>query len=106
MSNIIKLRSNNIDNYPQLKIIPNDRTILEGKEIDILLSDLNIGFEYDGIYWHKDREQYDKEKDDLAWNKGIILYHINEARNKKDKLTNFKKVDKIIETCLSSKENK
>ncbi len=106
MSNIIKLRSNDIDNYPQLKIIPNDRTILEGKEIDILLPDLNIGFEYDGIYWHKDRKQYDKEKDDLACNKGIILYHINEARNKKDKLTNFKKVDKIIETCLSSKENK
>lgn len=106
MSNIIKLRSNDIDNYPQLKIIPNDRTILEGKEIDILLPDLNIGFEYDGIYWHKDRKQYDKEKDDLAQYKGIILYHINEERNKKDKLTNFKKVDKIIETCLSSKENK
>lgn len=106
MSNIIKLRSNNIDNYPQLKIIPNDRTVLEGKEIDILLPDLNIGFEYDGIYWHKDRKQYDKEKDDLAWYKGIILYHINETRNKKDKLTNFKKVDKIIETCFSSKENK
>ena len=102
----LELRKYIIDNYPQLKIIPNDRTILEGKEIDILLPDLNIGFEYDGIYWHKDREQYDKEKDDLAWNKGIILYHINEARNKKDKLTNFKKVDKIIETCLSSKENK
>lgn len=104
MSNIIKLRSNNIDNYPHLKIIPNDRTVLEGKEIDILFPDLNIGFEYDGIYWHKDREKYDKSKDDLAKHKGITIYHINETRNKKDKLTNFKKVDKIIKTCISSKD--
>ena len=73
----MELRKYIIDNYPQLKIIPNDRTILEGKEINILLPDLNIGFEYDGIHWHKDSEQYDKEKDDLAWNKGIILNHIN-----------------------------
>ena len=100
----LELRKYIIDNYPHLKIIPNDRTVLERKEIDILFPDLNIGFEYDGIYWHKGREQYDKEKDYLAQYKGIIIYHINEARNKKDKLTNFKKVDKIIETCVSSKE--
>ena len=93
-----------MDNYPQLKILPNDRTILEGKEIDILLPEINIGFEYDGIYWHKSRDEYDKAKDELAKHKGVIIYHINETRNKQDKLTNFKKVDKIIKTCISSKD--
>lgn len=100
----LELRKYIMDNYPQLKILPNDRTILEGKEIDILLPELNIGFEYDGIYWHKDRDEYDKVKDDLAKRKGVIIYHINEARRKQDKLTNFKKVDKIIKTCISSKD--
>ena len=33
----LELRKYIIDNYPHLKIIPNDRTVLEGKEIDILL---------------------------------------------------------------------
>lgn len=100
----LELRKYIMDNYPQLKILPNDRTILEGKEIDILLPELNIGFEYDGIYWHKDRDEYDKAKDDLAKRKGVIIYHINETRKKQDKLTNFKKVDKIIKTCISSKD--
>lgn len=31
-------------------------------KVDVLLSKLKIVVEYDGSYWHKDKEEYDKEK--------------------------------------------
>ena len=61
-------------------IIFNDRKILDGKEIDILIPELNVGFEYDGIFWHSQdssgKTNYHKEKDVLSQSKGIKLYHI------------------------------
>ena len=32
----------------------NDRDILNGKEIDIYIDNVKIGFEYDGILWHSE----------------------------------------------------
>ena len=34
------------------KILNNDRAVLNGKEIDIYLPEIGIGFEYHGMYWH------------------------------------------------------
>ena len=96
----LEIRKYIMDNYPNLKIVPNDRTVLEGKEIDILIPELRIGFEYDGAYWHKDKEEYDKRKDEMAKSKGIALFRIKEKRRKKDKLKNFEKVDLIIKKYL------
>jgi hypothetical protein len=42
------------------KIIRNDRKILNGKEIDILIPELNLGFEYNGLRWHS--EKFGKDK--------------------------------------------
>jgi hypothetical protein len=72
------------------EILCNDRKVLEGKEIDILLPELNIGIEYDGIFWHSQNSSgkinYHKEKDLLAKSKGIKLFHILdlEWNNKKE----------------------
>ena len=33
-----------------------------GTEIDIYLPDLKLGIEYDGCYWHKDKEDEDRQK--------------------------------------------
>lgn len=72
------------------EIIFNDRKLLDGKEIDIFLPELNIGFEYDGIFWHSEdssgKKNYHMEKDKLAKLKGIKLYHILdlEWNNKQD----------------------
>lgn len=71
-------------------IILNDRKILDGKEIDIFLPELNIGFEYDGIFWHceysSNKINYHREKDDLAKSKDIKIFHILdlEWNNKKE----------------------
>lgn len=66
------------ENY-KAGIIQSDRTILNGKELDIYLPDLNIAFEFNGLYWHseiyKDRMYHlNKTKDSL--NKGVQLVHI------------------------------
>lgn len=71
-----------------LKIIHNDRLILDGKEIDIYFPDLKLGIEYDGNYWHSDDEK--KEKDDKCLLKGITLIHINDEEFVKNE-------DKVVE---------
>ncbi len=60
-------------------IIKNNRSILSGKELDIVLPDKNIAFEFNGIYWHSEqfKDQYYhynkvKECNDL----GIDLFSI------------------------------
>jgi very-short-patch-repair endonuclease/DNA-directed RNA polymerase subunit RPC12/RpoP len=59
------------------KIIPMDRSVLEGKEIDIYFSDLKFGIEYDGAHWHNKKD--DAEKNKIAEDKGIEIYRINDV---------------------------
>ena len=64
------------DNYSD-KIIKS--RILDGKEIDVYLPELNIGFEFNGLYWHSDDfkdNNYHKNKIDLAKFKNIKLFHV------------------------------
>ena len=63
------------------KLKTSDRTILNGKELDILIPSLGIAFEFNGIYWHSDHHKpisYHASKTDDAMKKGIRLYHISE----------------------------
>ena len=78
-------------------IVYNDKVMLNGKEIDLYLPELRLGFEFDGMYWHADPRFYkedtiiehkhvtareiwqrDKEKDILCESKGIKLIRIKE----------------------------
>lgn len=57
-----------------------NRRVLEGLEIDILVGD--IGIEYNGLYWHSEAhgkaKSYHKDKTELAKSKGVSLLHIFE----------------------------
>jgi len=58
-----------------------DRNILDGDEIDILVSHLNLGIECDGIYWHSELaggkdKNYHLHKTKLSLDKNIQLMHI------------------------------
>ena len=58
-----------------------DRTVLKGKEIDVLLPELRIGIEYCGTYWHSEErlgKEYHKNKLKLATDAGIRLIQIFE----------------------------
>ena len=73
-SEIIKLMENN-----NIKYIKNDRKILNGKEIDILIPDKNIGIEINGLYWHNEfykDKYYHLNKKKSSLDKGIRLVHI------------------------------
>lgn len=62
-------------------IEPKDRTILEGKELDIVLPDLGIAIEYNGTYWHNEEKVgklYHKNKTDSVETIGYQLLHIKD----------------------------
>lgn len=67
-----------ITTYP---VISSDRNIIKPKELDILIPDLNIAFEFNGLYWHNTNflpKEYHQNKTVLCKNKGIKLIHIFE----------------------------
>ncbi len=50
-----------------------------GYELDIFIPSKRIAIEYDGYYWHKDKINQDKEKNNLCKKNGIKLYRIREG---------------------------
>jgi hypothetical protein len=44
------------------KVDRNNRSILGGKEIDLLLPEHNIGIEYNGLFWHSERVHKDPSR--------------------------------------------
>jgi len=69
-------------------IILNDRNFI-GKELDIFLPDLNLAFEFNGLWWHNEinkPEKYHLEKTNLCVEKNVQLIHIweDDWMHKKD----------------------
>ena len=80
-----------------------NKSILNGKELDILIKEKNIAIEYCGLYWHSTKfrnASYHKEKFDACKKQGIRLITIFEdewLKNKnliKTKLTHILGVNK------------
>lgn len=72
-------------NFPDLNYYMNDRSILEGQEIDFFFPDINIGIEINPLYTHKYNEDKNKagkpfnyhiEKTKKAKSKGVKLIHV------------------------------
>lgn len=78
-----------------------DRTILEGKELDIVLPDLGIAIEYNGMYWHTEEKRgmfYHLNKTKSVEAFGYRLIHIYE--------TEWLKNPSIVKSRLRSIINK
>lgn len=72
-----------------LKVEFNNREVLNGKELDIYIPSKNVAIEFNGLYWHSDKQKpfdYHKIKTELCNQKGIRLIHIfeDEWQNNKD----------------------
>jgi predicted secreted protein len=52
----------------------------DGKKwtIDIFIQELNLGIEFDGSYWHRDKDVSDKQKNNLCRVNGIEMLRIRE----------------------------
>lgn len=70
--------------FPEETILYNDRKTLKGKEIDVYIPRLKIGFEYDGYRFHNTPEGKikDAHKDSLCNDIGITLYRILETNTR------------------------
>lgn len=58
-----------------------NRTILEGKELDIFIPSKNLAIEFNGLYWHSDiykDKNYHLNKTILCNKKGVNLLHVFE----------------------------
>lgn len=61
------------------EIVSGDRTLLNGKEVDILLPELKLGIEFDGLYWHSEKGvEYHLDKTEKLESLGFSLFHIFE----------------------------
>lgn len=65
-----------------LDVESNKRDVLgNGQEIDIYIPSLKLGFEFNGTYWHSDKQKpidYHQKKSIVAKDKGITLIHLYE----------------------------
>ena len=93
-------------NENNIKHIDNNRKILNGKEIDLLIDESKLGIEIDGNYYHSELggekdKKYHINKTKLAFEKNIKLIHIfeDEILYKKEivlsRLSNLLKINKI-----------
>lgn len=77
-----------------------NRSILNNKEIDILIHPLKIGIEYNGLYWHSEKYNkgrwYHYKKMEECNKKGIKLIQIFEDEYLKNKSIVFNKIKHIL----------
>jgi len=68
-----------INIYYNDKILHSNRNIIPPLELDIYLPDLNLAFEFNGLYWHSESykdKNYHLNKTEECEQKGIQLIHI------------------------------
>ena len=77
-----EIEVNNFVKSLGFQTLEKDRTILNGKELDIYIPFKKVAIEYDGLIWHSDKFQKNKnfhlEKTELCEKHGIRLIHIFE----------------------------
>ena len=99
----------------------NSRYRIDGIEIDIFLPNYNLGIEYDGSFWHKDKEDSDLEKNEFLLSQNINLIRIRhhplkpiskndlivkrEILNKSDLNELLKKIHPFVDNDINEKIN-
>lgn len=87
-----------LNNVNSDEISRNNKSIIHPYEIDFYLSKLNLGFEFNGLFWHCDihkDEFYHFKKYEICKNKGIklIQFYEDELINEKEKCNNIIKME-------------
>lgn len=83
------------------------RRKFSGSEVDLYIEKYRIGIEYDGSYWHKDKEDRDRDKEKLLSGLGLTLIRVRERPLEKlsdfDVLTSQRGLKKeVINTILNN----
>jgi len=98
--------------FPNVTMLPNDKTMLDGLEVDIAIPDIQLAIEWNGIVHFKpiygqsklDRIQnIDKQKLEIAENKDINLIVIPDLVSKDEYVKEaFHKISSIIRELLKN----
>lgn len=92
-----------VERYPELKIVPNCKEMLEGLEVDVSIPELNLAIEWNGVVHFKPiygDEQFtriqhvDVKKQLVAQEKGIRLVVISDLVSTKQFV-----VEAFMSTC-------
>lgn len=73
----------------KVEVLENDRTLLNGKELDVYIPEKKVAIEFDGLYWHSSQckeKNYHYEKFDKCRKLGVRLIHVfeDEWRDKQE----------------------
>ena len=98
--------------FPDLEFIvgANNRTVLKGKEIDIPIIAIKrnkivrIAVEYNGWYWHKDKEEKDDIKKKELENLGYKVFIVASKKGASPKQIN-KDIDNVINSIVEYMES-
>ena len=112
-SNSSKISKAETEIYEYIRSIYNGKIIrsyrskrlTNNKELDIYIPDLNLGIEYDGLYWHSNEyreDSYHINKTEFCERKGIKVLHILENEWK----FNRKYIQSLLQYYLSDKKYK
>jgi hypothetical protein len=64
---------------PHDEIIRSDRTVLDGRELDLYIPSKKLAIEYNGLFWHSEKfkpSDYHQKKSTECMKKGVNLFHI------------------------------
>ena len=97
--------------FPSIEMLPNDRTMLDGMEVDIAIPSLQMAIEWNGLVhfspiWGEEKlvdvQNRDRRRIELASRKDINLIVICDDRSNKQVLSKaLKDVSAIIDSILS-----
>lgn len=89
------------------EIIINDWAILNGQQLDIVIPDLKIAFEINGIYWHQANEKninYHLNKSINSISNEYVLFHIFEDDWKINKVLMKEKIYNVLNEIYDAPE--
>lgn len=66
----------------------------------VKIGDVKIDVEYDGAYWHQDKEEHDKKRDNYVISKGIKVYRIIGSHNIPSKEEIRKNINILLTTSI------
>jgi len=85
------------------EVVNGNRTILNGKELDIYFPKYKFAIEYNGKFWHNKEE--DLIKNQLCKEKGITLYRIDDFDWNKDREPILNEIKQIFKTSYNTNLN-
>ena len=79
-------------------VVAHDRSLLNGREIDIFVPSKNVAIEYNGLYWHAKDKNYHVRKTEECNAKGVSLIQIFEDEYTTHKDIVLAKISHILGT--------